>query len=365
MSLDLYLEKLASQGAVDSRGFFTLAQAEALRKLREYQVAEPSEFVLSLVASAVAAEADWVRMDSKRGGFRLEHNGATVPHGLLVNLFSTLLEGRTDRNFTTVRELAFGLNALSALRPSRVRVTCSSAEELVLLELNQDKLQVIQAEPFETYGNNRSTIVEAQSLKGNFSSMILRRVRQAPELEILQRRCCFSPIPVYWGDRRLQCLNPAPPAQCTMKVGNPPAIEELDWPAARIVAGGDCDAYLGLSPGVSLLVVVAHGITHVLPESGLPESVSAIVFGDKFRKDLSQAGFVKDKVYETALQALRADCLKFLTEISENPSGLTHHLLRQVVRSLKSEANLARQRWEPESVERLTAAATKLTVYLK
>lgn len=174
MSLDLYLEKLASQGATQSRGVFTLDQAEAIRKLREYQVAEPSEFVLSLVASAVASGAEWVRTESTWGGFRLEHNGATVSHGHLVTLFSSLLGGRSDGEFAAVRELAFGLNALNALRPSRLRVTCSSAKELVFLELTKEKLQVIQADPFETYGDKRTTIVEAQALKGKFSSTMVR-----------------------------------------------------------------------------------------------------------------------------------------------------------------------------------------------
>ena len=365
MSLDRYLEKLASQGAADSRGFFTLDQAEAIRKLREYQVAEPSEFVLSLVASAVASQAEWVKAESVRGGFRLEHNGATIPHGYLVTLFSSLLEGRNDREFAAVRELAFALNALTALRPSRIRVTCSSAEELVLVELTPEKLQVIQADPFETYGNKKSTIVQAQALKGNLSTMVKRRLGQAPERDILERRCWFSPIPIFWGDERIQPKNLLPPAQCTMKVGAPPRIEELDWPTAWMSLDGACDAYVGISPGVSLLIVVAHGISFRVPDSELPENMSAIVYGDQFRKDLSQAGFVKDKVFEAAGQALRACCHDFLAAISENPSGFTHQLLREVVRSLKSEANLARQKWEPENAERLSASASRLSLYLK
>lgn len=365
MSLDRYLEKLASQGAAQSRGFFTLDQAEAIRKLREYQVAEPSEFVLSLVASAVASQADWVKTESTRGGFRFEHNGATIPHGYLVTLFSSLLGGGNDRQVAAVRELAFGLNALSALRPSRIRVTCSSSEELVLMELTPEKLQVIQADPFETYGDKKSTIVQAQALKGNLSTMIKRRLGQAPELEILERRCWFSPIPIFWGDVRVQPKNLLPPAQCTMKIGAPPRIAELDWPEAWMTADGECDAYVGISPGVSLLVVVAHGISFRVPDAGLPENVSAIVYGDQFRKDLSQAGFVRDKVFEGVHQALKSSCHDFLTALSENPTGLTHQLLREVVRSLKSESNLARQQWDPDNAERLSAAASKLSLYLK
>ena len=67
--LDLYLNELASEGSAQARGLFTLDQAEAIRKLREYQVAEPWEFVGALVASAVAAGSEWVRIERRRGEF--------------------------------------------------------------------------------------------------------------------------------------------------------------------------------------------------------------------------------------------------------------------------------------------------------
>lgn len=365
MSLDLYLNKLASQGASQSQGFFTLDQAEAIRKLREYQVAEPWEFVAALVASAVASGAEWVRIESRLGYFRLEHNGSTVSHDRLVTVFSTLLVGTPDREFSVVRELAYGLNALSALRPSRIRVTCSDPEELVLLEMSPEKLQVIRAEPYETYSEKRLTTVEVQKPRGGLTAGLLRTVGRAPELEVLKKRCPFCSVPIYWNERKIEYPKPLPYPFCVLKVGSPAKPETLDWPEPWISVEGDCNAYVGISKASeSRLLVLIHGLCFRVPEPGLPIGVSALVCGELFKKDLSHSGIVKDNAFETAHSSLLTSCHDFLLSIAENQSGRPPELLAQVALSLKSEALLARQRWETDTAQRLSDGANKLSAYL-
>ena len=187
-----------------------------------------------------------------------------------------------------------------------------------MLELTPEKLQVVRGEPFETYNEKRSTTVEVQNLTGGIAASLLRTVGRAPELEVLKKRCGFSPIPVFWNERRVECLHLLPPAEYVLKIGDPPALKGLGWPAASVGAKGDCDAYVGVCPGMpASLIVLVHGLSFVVPEPGLPDAFCAVVPGELFRKDLSNSGIVKDKVFEKAQQSLKKVCHDFMIRMSE------------------------------------------------
>lgn len=359
MDLDGYLRTLRADGSLDSAGTFTLNQAQALQKLKHHQIANPAEFSAGLVASAIACQADWVSLQTPVGGFHLEHNGASIPHAHLLCLFSSLLVSGSDQELAPVQELAYGLNALLSLSPRQVRVTCSSPDELAVLELNPQQLVVRKSKPFETYGQLRRTRVEVEGL-WNGVSLLRRSLGQRPELDVLRQRCGFAGTPILVDERALDCLVELPEAVCTARLGSPPRMPG-EWPAELISVEGDVSAWVGLCPGnPAAMTIVVHGISFPVAEDSLPTGLQAVLWAPHLRKDLSRAAIVQDEAYTDAVRQVVETCHVLIDRLSTDWRSIPRGERALTAQVLEVEARRCRKQWQTERADLLVATARNL-----
>ncbi len=360
MSLDGYIDSLKSDGRFDSVGAFSLDQARALQKLRRYQISDPADFSAALVASAVASGAQWIQMETPYGGFRLEHNGRSIPHHQLVTLFSSLLVTGPDQDLAPVQELAYGLNAILRLKPKKIRVTCSGLEEVVVLDLDSQQLVVKRADPYETYGDSVRTVIQVDGLWRNLKHRLVRGLGRRPELEVLHRRCSFLEIPVFCQGQRLEFKSNIPTAQVVARIGDPPELP-FRWSAHILEVSGESPAWIGFGSDVpSQITVVSHGVCLSIFEEELPEGIHAIVYSAELRKDLSRAGLVNDAIYQALLKQLKTTSWDMLVNVSGNKDRYPYEFRRAVLRSLETEAKRAKERWDSDLNERLSKACERL-----
>lgn len=359
MDLDGYLQSLRQDGSLDSAGTFTLNQAQALEKLKHHQIANPAEFSAGLVASAVACGAEWIALEAPVGGFRLEHNGASIPHAHLLCLFSSLLVSGPEPALAPVQELAYGLNALLGLSPRRVRVTCSGPEELAVLELTPQQLVVKKSLPFETYGNVRRTTVEVEGLwKG--VHLLRRGLGQRPEIEVLRERCRFAAVPITCSGQPLDFKEELPEAISVARLGSPPPLPG-DWPAAQVALESDVSAWVGLCPGNPAgLTIVIHGVSFRVAEDLVPVGLHAVLYAPNLRKDLSRAAIVQDGAYQHAVDQILESCRELLDALSNNWRTIPRGERALTAQVLETEARRCRKQWQSERADRLVATARAL-----
>lgn len=359
MDLDGYLQSLRQDGSLDSAGTFTLNQAQALEKLKHHQIANPAEFSAGLVASAVACGAEWIALEAPLAGFRLEHNGASIPHDHLLCLFSSLLVSGPEPALAPVQELAYGMNALLGLSPRRVRVTCSSPEELTVLELSPQQLVVKKSEPFETYGGVRRTTVEVEGLwKG--VHLVRRGLGQRPEVDVLRERCGFAAVPISCEGQPLIFRNDLSEAVCVARLGNPPPLPG-DWPAPLVALESDVAAWIGLCPGnSSALTIVIHGVSFRVAEDLVPVGLQVVLYAANLRKDLSRAAIVQDAAYQHAVEAVLEACRELLDALNLNWRAIPRGERALVAQVLEMEARRCRKQWQSERADRLMSTARSL-----
>ena len=360
MSLENYIETLRSDGSLDSAGTFTLNQAQALQKLRRHQISNPAEFSAGLVASAIASGADWITLSTPTGGFRLEHNGASIPHTHLLGLFSSLLVAGPDPSMAAVQELAYGLNALLSLSPKTVRVTCSCPDELAVLELSPQQLVVRRAEPYETYGTARRTLVEVSGLWKGVNQLLRWGLGQRPELEVLRQRCRFASASILCNGEPLQCPQEFPQAVCTARIGSPPSLP-LAWPTSMLDKDSEVSAWVGLCPdSPSQLTIVMHGVSFVVAEESLPTGIQAVVYSSQLRKDLSHAAIVQDEAYAKCIEQVGSLSSELLDALSTQWRRVPREQRARTSYVLEVEARRCRELWKGERADLLSAAARAL-----
>jgi hypothetical protein len=360
VSVESYIESLQDSGQWDSKGVFTLDQAQALQKMRRYQVSAPEEFSAALVGSAVAAGASAVCLQAQAGDFRLEHDGAPIPYHHLTNLFSSVLVSGPDQDIAPVQELAYALNALLSLAPTSVRVTCSGPGQLTQLELSSRQLVISRAQAYEVYGQGRRTVVEANGIWKGLGQIRRRALGQRPELEVLRRRCRHAGLAVLCNGEPLVFANDTPEAIAVARMGEPPALP-FAWPATMLQQPGEFHAWVGLCPGSSSVVtVVMNGVSFPVLEESLPPALHAIIYSSDLRKDLSHAAVVRDESYQRCLEQLRSTAARLMDGLAEQWRRVPRERRMQAAMLLKEEARRSRELRAPERADRMTAASRAL-----
>lgn len=357
MSIDDYLKSAEGVGHFDSAGTFTLDQNHALQKLRRYQIAQPAEFSLALVASAIASGAEWIDIRSSPSSFHLEHDGAPIPHHQLVSLFSSLLMSNSEGDLAAVQELAYGLNALLWLGPSRVHVTCRDEQQLSTLELGSRQLVVRKGEPLETYGKvARRTVIAIEGLWRGVPQIARRGMGKRPEIDCLRERCAHSEVSLLVDGQPLVHNAETARALCVATLGQPRS-SPASWPAPLLRKTGPGDAVLAICPeSPGRLTVVLHGVEFPVVEAELP-GVQAVVFTSELRKDLSGSAIVQDAAYRRCLDELLAAHRQLVDLLGTHWNRLPASDRKMAAMVLEKEGQRARERWEVERAGELLQAA--------
>ncbi|MHB2021002.1 MAG: hypothetical protein ACYCW6_29030, partial [Candidatus Xenobia bacterium] len=119
------LEELRRAGTHDSAGFFTLDRRRALEKMREFQLEDPHEYVLHLVAAAVAAGCRQVTCSLEPRQAEILLDGMELPEQLVEQPLAGLFIDQENLALEAWRELAIGLNAALAMEPGVLEISSS------------------------------------------------------------------------------------------------------------------------------------------------------------------------------------------------------------------------------------------------
>lgn len=185
MSTDDLLGPLRRAGDVDSEGALTIDHARAAEKLGTFQHAEPSELVLDLVQSAVAAGARTVSIDP--GWISFSHDGTPPTDAQLEDIQMAVLTDPKTRHGRAVQALGAAANT-ALLRAGSVQIVCWRNGRGTQADVGQSGVR----------------LTTPAAANGGWTTRVVARGTSITSADIQRQltRCRFAPIPIYC-DRKL------------------------------------------------------------------------------------------------------------------------------------------------------------------
>jgi hypothetical protein len=350
---DRLIAEMRAGGTHVADGEFTLDPEQARAKMRQFQLADPREYVLLLVQAAVLRGAQRLEVSVDADDLRLQCDGPPFTLGDLADLYGSLFTRRADRATAARRELALALHAVMALNPRYVTVESGDGRTGVRLELRPDAPDVLG----EREGGPAGTRVHVkQRFRPGLAMAFLRDLRGGlAEERLLRERCRYASVAIDLEGQRIDGGLRVPPeaeplAGCTVVLDD--AARGLRGQAAFV------------AEHASRLDLVLGGVlvaTHTELDD-LPAHLHVVVESDRLRKDVAQADVVRDAAYDDLRGALRGAAWRVLGQVAAHAGGAERAslpacawaVLRAAVLEI-AEASGAVREAPPEVVSQLTA----------
>ena len=285
--IDALLADLQSEGTVDSQGGFTLDRDKAREKMRQFQLADPREYLLQLIRTAHCQGATRIDIEVDADDMHLRFDGAVFTQRDFEELYDALFGRADDPAVAGRRHLALGLNAALGLDPRRITVH-SGAAWLTVVPDGDDDFGALDPPIEGTWLHARDRMRFSnvfrffQGLGGSL-----------PEAKLVAERCGFSTTDI--------TINGKPLLDGRARIQSRTA-------AFHSSERDECWAYGGPTrPGrAGELHIIAGGVrvtTVALP--GMVGFVGAA--GSRhIRTDVSQADVIRDHRFERVMDCARA-----------------------------------------------------------
>lgn len=285
MDADELIARLAAEGELDSAGSFTLDPAAALEKLREFQLRDPTRFVLSWVRAATLLGASRIDIDIDADDVWLRFDGELLGTADFEALWTSVVGRRGSARVRACRELALGINGAFTWEAKAVEVRSGT------LQVSFDRSFAMSSSQVSATNEPRNSIHAKRPIGWD----LVRRRRldargQLPEELVLAHACAFGAVPIYLEGR---LLNPEPdePSDVWLRI----AIDD-----------DERRGWLRLRPGQrSQLRVLVAGVEVALVE--LPFGggcVDALVDDPSLPLDLSQEKPVEGERWQALLDGV-------------------------------------------------------------
>lgn len=260
--------RLPGPGPQLAAGRLRVDAGRAIKKLREYQLADRSAWILEAVRAAVASRATTIRVDGDANDIWLSWEGPGWDVELLPRLFDELVSPASTDDVQHVRLLAAAVNSALGMNPAYVDVYTVDAGQAHVARYTPDVL----AEPTEDLEESRLAHVAAtktEAPKGVTRGMVvhLRRrlslqvlgylVGEPPELHRIESSCRDIAVPLHIKGRVLH--------------------RETTTDIVRVPLGEGIDGFVAVARDVlagPTLQVAEHGVllaTYALELDGPPE----------------------------------------------------------------------------------------------
>jgi hypothetical protein len=201
-TIDQVIARSRQPGGFKERKRFTVARQRAIRKMREFALADPHYYVLELIQAAVANEATYVDLRCEKRSFGMSYIGGGFSQEELAQLFDFLFASKKDFAHGDIRQLALGINALMIMEPTRIIIESGNGTMggTTRIEINSGQNTVDVGTPDKAL---RGTFVRAEGL--NRSKMRgksnLDPIRYGPaECMAIENRCLAAPVPLLVND---------------------------------------------------------------------------------------------------------------------------------------------------------------------
>ncbi len=302
-ALTTHIEELLEQGQKESSGRFTLDPRRARELLRQWQLAEPHHYVLSLVSALVGLGAKSIRVLASTEAVELRAEGVELNQELLRHPLQALFQKESS---PAERELAMGINAALGWEGARVRLSGSGW------------LGDYQASEFhlrEDAGQDRSGAVLTVARRGD------------PKLETQALKSAFRhcPIPLWLGERQVSSPLPELPGAWTLELRPESGAPRLNLEGVPIdlswIHPGPVHALIQVGGDDQNCHWLVMGRSYVCP---LPWRLAAGGVGlrlwaacDQLDRDLSLGALVDNERYGRIAEYLRNLYLKVVDRVLE------------------------------------------------
>lgn len=284
--IDDLMADLRSEGTVHSEGGFTLDRDKAREKMRQFQLADPREYLLQLVRAAHCQGATRIDIELDADDMQVRFDGATFTERDFEELYDALFGRADDPAIAGRRHLALGLNAALGLDPRRITVR-SGAAQLAVVPEEDDDFGPLDPPVEGTWIHARDRLRFSnvfrffQGLSGSL-----------PEAKLVADRCGFSATRII--------LNGAP-------LPNGRALIKAQVGAFHAVERQGCWAFGGpKAPGKPGIVhIIAGGVRVTTVE--VPGAVGFVgaAGSARLQTDVSQADVIRDGTFEQVMACAR------------------------------------------------------------
>lgn len=194
------IEDLEDDGVRDSSGEFTLDPREAERKLANFALARPEDYVLKLAQCAVAIGADEMHLRTSSSQVEVFWNGPSLNRDDLPGVMGHLLSAHSPANRRHLRHLAAGLRGAVGMSPSNLWLESGSGPAAFRRTWRQDSwVDVARPERVAT-GTVVSLIRDLSSTLGEMTSdlgaFLQGRGNRSDEEQALRAAVGYFPITV-------------------------------------------------------------------------------------------------------------------------------------------------------------------------
>ncbi len=308
------IAQLATAGAVEAQGGFTIDPEKAREKLRQYQLADPQRYVLLLVEAAVSSGATKLEFEIDSDDLHLRFDGASFRYEQLENIYGSLFastSGEVDVDELTrlrgLQQLAFAINSAMALNPRFVRVVSVASEgsgaSLELRPDAPDQVERIDANEGQSGHAPGNSIHVKDRFRPGLVVEFFRSIRgNLIETKLLREHCRWSRTPIFVNGEQISGPIEFDGEHWTqLDVFDPPDGGERIGSA--VLGLLDDDGYL-LEASADLL---ANGVAiERVAVSGGVRGFAAIVDSPRFGKDVSQTKLLRDAGYDAVMSAIAA-----------------------------------------------------------
>lgn len=297
LKISSFLAEMVPEEAAPEEGQFTLETSKARAKLSDFQLTDPQNFILHLIAGGIAGGAPEILVYVDSDDIVVEFEGTPLTREDLEHLFSKLLSGQSSAR---QRELAVALNAASSLRPKTLYLETWNGTEGWRVDIEGDKEIVtnLSESPFaDSVRGHRAHFRDQPSLK--VVKRFLNSLHQEhPEQDIVRQRACHAPVPVKL-DRKHECRwFPLASSQLLMAWEHPSAPLPIVDATVREPCSDEVSLLIFLGPKPEQTVVV-HGICYPPPEPLELWNLFVLIYPCRVNRDLSMAGLSIDKEWST------------------------------------------------------------------
>jgi hypothetical protein len=289
--------RLPGPGPQLSSGRLRVDAGRAIKKLREYQLADRSAWILEAVRAAVAGRATTIRVDGDANDIWLSWEGPAWDVDLLPRLFDELVSPASSDDVQHVRLLAAAVNSALGMNPAYVDVFTVTAGKAHVARYTPDVLE----EPTEDLEESRLGHVaatETAAPKGVTTGMAIH----------LRRRLSFEVLGYLVGDppelHRVEesCRDIAVPLHIKGRVLHRETSNDI----LRVSLGEGVDGFVAVARGLlagPMLQVAEHGVllaTYGLeldapPEEGRTLPLRVFVDAPRMPTNASRSQVRRDK----------------------------------------------------------------------
>jgi hypothetical protein len=306
LALTTFLADLIPEKSEISKGHFTLNVEHAGRKIQQFQLSSPQNFVVHAIGGAIAGGASTVEIHVDADDIVLDFDGKPMTRAELLGLEDSLLH---DGGSARSRELAVALNAAKSMDPRSLRLESWHDGSGRVLEFSSScEPADLEKSPFDQSDRegHRFHFRDKPSLRVVRRFLNSLRVEHN-ELDLIRRRCGLAPVPLLVNQTDLRNF-PIRQSAFYLAWNHPdhpigaPDLSTVDGRSEDSPADFSALFLVGPPPGLQLTV---HGVHYEPPSTQKNLGVWCLVVHNKLDRDISFTGIRDDGRWTDVINALK------------------------------------------------------------